>query len=41
MEYIYRVLFRGDRHADCYLALNAHALKLPFSAFFNKNASAL
>ena len=31
----------GDRHADCYSALNACALKLSFFAFFIKNASAL
>ena len=32
---------QGDRHANCYSALNACALKLSFFAFFVKNASAL
>ena len=32
---------QGDRHVNCYSALNACALKLSFFAFFVKNASAL
>ena len=33
---IYRVLFQGERHANCDSALNADALKLSFFAFLTK-----
>ena len=39
-KYIPRQFFGGILHC-CYSALNADALKLSFSAFFIKNASAL